>query len=235
MIDLRYTRNIPSISEPEQQRLQKSRVLIVGCGGLGGNILSQFLRIGIGAITVIDGDCFEPTNLNRQLLCTQNTIGLPKVQAAKNYARQINPDISVTGLYTKLNDENCDELVTGYDLALDALDNIDSRRILARACEKASLPLVYGAICGWTAQVCVLMPDTAVNAIQRLYPAGSVLNDQSCLSFTPAVCASIQAAEAVKLLLGKPSELIGQLFTIDLLYGDQALVPICPVLHRSAQ
>ena len=68
MIDLRYTRNIPSISEPEQQRLQKSRVLIVGCGGLGGNILSQLLRIGIGAITVIDGDCFEPTNLNRQLL-----------------------------------------------------------------------------------------------------------------------------------------------------------------------
>lgn len=220
MVGERHIRNIGAISEAEQERLGASRVLIVGCGGLGGTVFSHLLRIGVGHITIVDGDSFDATNLNRQLLCTAETVGMPKVAAAAELAAKTDTGVQVRAVHSRFDENNAAELTAGHDVVIDALDNVPSRRILAAACEKAGLPLVYGAISGFVAQVSVLMPDRAVEIIERLYPDGASAGGKSCLSFTPGVCAGIQAAEAVKLLLKKPTELDGKLLYIDLLFNE---------------
>ena len=227
MVDLRYSRNIGSaVSEEEFQILQNSRVFVAGCGGLGGNIIMHLLRIGIGHITVIDGDEFEPTNMNRQLLCMTDTLAQPKALIAQKYAARVNPDVNLKAICTRLDETNSDSLITGYDLVIDALDNIDSRRILAAACDRVGVPLIYGGICGWAAQIALLTPGTAARKIKQIYPVGTTITDKSCLSFTPAFCASIQCAEAVKALLHKPSELDGNMLFTDLQNMEWELIPL---------
>lgn len=226
MTDLRYSRNIGTVSEEEFKALQNSRVFVAGCGGLGGNIITHLLRIGIGHITVIDADSFEPTNMNRQLLCMMETLSQPKSEVAQKYAEQVNPDVDFIAIQTRLDETNSDSLIAGYDLIIDALDNIDSRRILAAACDRVGIPLVYGGICGFAAQVSLLSPGTAAKKLAQIYPASTTITDKSCLSFTPAVCASIQCAEAVKALLHKPSELNGNMLFADLLNSEWELIPL---------
>ena len=226
MADLRYSRNIGTVTEEEFQILQNSKVFVAGCGGLGGNLITHLLRIGIGHITAIDGDEFEPTNLNRQLLCMEDTLSHPKADVAVRYAAQVNPDVDFKAIRIRLDETNSDSLIAGHDLVIDALDNIDSRRTLAAACDRVGIPLIYGGICGWAAQVTLLAPGTASKRIEQIYPANTVITDKSCLSFTPAVCASIQTAEAVKALLHKPSELDGNLLFADLLNSEWELIPL---------
>ena len=219
MVERRYERNIGAISEAEQEKLRQSRVLIVGCGGLGSTVLMHLLRVGVGHITVVDGDVFDETNLNRQLLCTTANIGTPKVLAAVDYAALIAPDAKLRAVQTTLGEDNADELLRGHGLAVDALDNVPSRKILAAACDRAGVPLVYGAISGFAAQTGVFMPGEAARLMDTLYPSEAA-RDKSCLSFTPGVCASLQSAQAVKLLLGKPCELDGRLLYTDLLFDE---------------
>ena len=226
MTEKQYIRNIGAISEAEQGRLKDSRVLIVGCGGLGGSVFSMLVRIGVGHITVVDHDLFDETNLNRQVLCTRSVLGMAKVDAAAIFAKDIDPEIGITAVRAAFNEDNCDELLKGQDVAIDALDNVPARRTLARACQRAGVPLVYGAISGFSAQVSVLMPDRAAELMDRLYPDDTTQKDKSCLAFTPSVCAGIQAAQAVKLLLGKPSELLGKLLYIDLLFDESQCVEL---------
>jgi len=220
MADKQYIRNIGAISEEEQVRLRASRVLIVGCGGLGGSIFSNLVRIGLGHITVVDCDVFDETNLNRQQLCTRPSLGRPKVEVAAEFAADIDTGIEIIPVYSRFDGTNCDELLKEQQVVIDALDNVESRRILAHACEKAGVPLVYGAISGFAAQVSVLMPDRVTELMKRLYPTDTVSGGKSCLAFTPAVCAGIQSAQAVKLLLGKPTELENRLLYIDLLFDE---------------
>ncbi|MDO4297579.1 MAG: HesA/MoeB/ThiF family protein [Lachnospiraceae bacterium] len=221
-----YTRNIGAVTEDEFHTLQNSRVFIAGCGGLGGHLTAHLVRIGIGHITAIDGDILEPTNMNRQLLCTTETLGQPKAEAARDYAFRINPVIDFTGIHAYLDECNCDSLISGHDVIIDALDNISSRRILASACDRIGIPLVYGAICRWVAQISLLPPGTAARRIEQIYPHSAAITDTSSLSFTPAFCASVQSAEAVKVLLGKPSELDGKLLYADLLHNEWEMLPL---------
>lgn len=226
MIAARYLRNIGALTEADCLLLKDCRVFIAGCGGLGGHLLSHLLRIGVGHITAIDSDCFEPSNLNRQLLCTESTLGCSKILSAAQYAAAINSDVSFQGLQMQLDKANCDALIAGHDLVLDALDNIHTRRALAAACDRQNIPLVYGAVCGWFAQVSVFPTGSVLRCMEQIYPKDAVLKDKACLSFTPAMCASIQSAEAIKLLLGKPSELNGQLLYIDLFTSEWELLPL---------
>ncbi len=164
-MELRYQRNIGSITEEEQRTLFNRKVFIAGSGGLGGHIFAHLLRIGIGSITIIDADTFDFTNLNRQLLSNLNTIGVCKTEIAKQYAEAVNPSIKVTTHQTRLTEENGDDLIKGHDLVIDALDNIESRRVLASCCDRQGIPYVYGGICGWTAQVGIFMPGNAAGRI----------------------------------------------------------------------
>jgi len=215
----RFSRNFPSVSEEEQAVLRSKRVLLVGCGGLGGHLLELMVRLGVGEITAVDGDCFSPSNLNRQLLSTTQNLGASKAAEAAARAKAIFPDARVTPVETFLTAENATELLRGCDLALDALDSAEARLILEDGCAEAGVPLVHGAVMGWMAQVTVSMPGSGI--LHRLYSGiRTKPSAPSVLSFTPALCASLQAAEATKLLLGKPSDLDGSLLLYDLLHGD---------------
>lgn len=210
----RYLRNIPALSEQECHLLREKRVLIVGCGGLGGNLISIFSRIGVGKLRIVDGDVFESTNLNRQLFSEVPVLGQNKARVAADRLVRINPEIAVECVEAFLTEENAPLLLQDCDIVVDALDNIPSRRLLAAACEKANLPLVYGAIAGWVAQAALSLPGDQL--VEKLYPEDTVVRDKSVLSFTPALCASMQASLCVKYLTGRPVE-AGTIYYFDLL------------------
>jgi len=213
----RYIRNIPALSEEDSAVLQKKTVAVIGCGGLGGYLIEFLARLGVGAIRCVDGDVFEESNLNRQLFSTVSTMGERKAEAAAARVRDINPQIQVEAYPVFLDGSNARQLIAGCDAVLDALDNIPARKILAGACEEENIPYVYGAIAGWVAQAAVCLPGDRM--MEKLYPENAVIKDKSVLSFTPALCASMQAALCVKLLTGRPVE-TGKLHYFDLLYGE---------------
>ena len=222
-MDARYVRNVPALTEEECHILQSKRVLVVGCGGLGGHIIDQLSRIGICSLRVVDGDVFEETNLNRQLLSAVPLLGVNKAKAAADHIHCIAPRMTVEAVESYMTTENVPELVNGCDIVMDALDNVSSRRILASACAKAGIPYVYGAIQGWVAQAGVSMPGD--HMIDRLFPEEIEIRDKSVLSFTPALCASMQTALCVKLLTGRPVE-TGTVFYFDLLNQEYETIPM---------
>ena len=215
---LRYLRNHDAISEAEQAILAQKRVLVVGCGGLGGYVIECLARIGVGYLRVVDGDVFDETNLNRQLLSSNMNLGRPKTLAAQQRVMAVNPLVEVEAFQTLLTDENAVQLLEGCDVAVDALDNIPSRLVLQQAARSAGIPLVHGAVAGWIGQVCVVQPGQ--DLLNSLYPASTDTQGEEqetgTLSFTAALTASWQAAETVKLLLGKPG-LDGEILELDLL------------------
>ena len=119
-MDGRYARNIPALTEAECEILKQKRILVVGCGGLGGHIIDQLSRIGIGALRVVDGDVFEASNLNRQLLSKVDLLGVSKAKAAADHIAGVNPDVSVEAVECFLTEDNAAQLLTGCDLVLDA-------------------------------------------------------------------------------------------------------------------
>lgn len=219
----RYERNIPALSEAECEILRRKRVLVVGCGGLGGHLIDMLARIGVGFLRVVDGDVFEPSNLNRQLLSEVPLLGVSKAKVAAAKVNRVNPETEVEAVAGFLTEKNARQLLLSCDAVVDGLDNIDSRRILAKECEKAKIPFIYGAVSGWVAQAAVSMPGD--HLVETLYPEGVVLKNKSVLSFTPALCASIQVALCVKLLTGRPVE-TGKLYYFDLLNQEFESIPI---------
>ena len=219
----RYERNVPALSEEECNILLGKRVLVVGCGGLGGHLIDMLARIGVGMLRVVDGDVFEPSNLNRQLLSEVPLLGVSKAKAAAAKISRVNPEISVEAVDSFLTEKNVKRLLLFCDVVLDGLDNIESRRILAKECERAGIPYIYGAVNGWVAQAAISMPGD--HLVEKLYPEGSVLKNKSVLSFTPALCASMQVSLCVKLLTGRQVE-TGKLYYFDLLNQEYETIPI---------
>ena len=208
----RYIRNLGALTEEECAVLRGKTVFVAGCGGLGGYLIEMLLRLGVGEIRAADGDVFEASNLNRQLLSSPSTLGSGKAAAAAARAREINPEVRFAAVSDFVTEENAAELVKGCDAVLDALDNITARRLLAAACAEAGVPLIHGAICGWTAQAAVVMPGD--DLIGRIYPEGSRLSSKASLSFTPPFCAAMQTALCTRILTGRPVE-TGRLYMAD--------------------
>lgn len=219
----RYLRNVPALTEEECRLLSQKRVLIVGCGGLGGNLISILSRIGIGHLRIVDGDVFEATNLNRQLFSEIPVLGQNKARAAADRVARINPEITIEAIETFLTEENAADLLAGCDIVMDALDNIPARKLLAAACEKAGIPYVYGAISGWVAQAALSLPGDKL--VHTLYPEDVVAKDKSVLAFTPALCASLQASLCVKHLVGRPVK-SGTVYYFDLLNQEYETIDL---------
>lgn len=215
-MDNRFLRNIPTLSLEQQKALSNKHVLIVGCGGLGGYICECIVRMGVGHITAVDGDVFEETNINRQLLSTDAVLGINKAIAAKERAELINPNVCFVAHPVFFSRDNADELMKGTDIVIDALDSIEARLILEDECAVRNLVLVHGAISGWNAQVCTVMPGSGI--LNRLYGDATEAGDKSCICPTPALCASIQAAEAVKVLCAIPAATENRLLIADMRY-----------------
>lgn len=222
-MEARYARNIPALTEEECLCLRDKKAAVIGCGGLGGHLLELLARVGVGQLVAVDGDCFEESNLNRQLLSEVPLLGTGKADAAKTRLERVNPDVIVTAVPAFLTAENAEEILSGCDVVLDALDSVEARKLLAKTCGRLNMPLVHGAISGWVAQAAISLPGDGL--MDRLYPQDSVMENNSTLSFTPALCASVQASLAVKLLTGRPVE-TGVLYYFDLLHQEFEMIPM---------
>jgi len=220
-MEKRYERNVKALSVEESERLKGFKVCVIGCGGLGGHVIEQLGRLGVGNITAVDGDVFEESNLNRQLFSDETVLGKSKAEQAKIRMSSVNSGVCVAVVNEFLDESNCESILKGHDIVVDALDNKATRIIVERAAQKLLIPVVHGAIAGWFGQVCVIMPGRPLYGL--IYPEARAKGPESELGnlpFTAAVAASIEAAEAVKVLLGKENTLAGKFLTFDLLNND---------------
>lgn len=224
-----YERNFPAISAEEQEMLRRKHVLVLGCGGLGGYLIELLARLGVGRLTVVDGDGFESSNLNRQLYSAPTVLGRSKAVTAAERVRAIAPNTAVEPVQAFFTEQNSDKLVQGTDLVMDALDNLPARLLLEDTCDRCHVPYVHGAILGWNLQVTTGLPGSGV--LHELYGGISQQTtddpaNKTSLSMTPAVCAGLQVAEAVKLLTGQPPALSGKLLLLNLRTMEQRIITL---------
>lgn len=223
----RYLRNFNTLSQEEHDKLRRSKVCVVGCGGLGGHIIEMLARLGLGTISAVDGDVFEESNLNRQILSNEKTIGLSKAKTAKERMSIVNPEIKIIAIDDFVDQSNAEEILQGHDVIVDALDNIPSRMILQEASKKLGIPLVYGAIAGWYGQVSTIFPgDDSLNKLYREGTEKGIEKELGNPSFTPALIASIQVSEVVKIIIKRGDLLRNKLLYIDTLEQDYQLLNI---------
>jgi molybdopterin/thiamine biosynthesis adenylyltransferase len=218
LLPARYQRNRTTLSTADQLTLFRSRVAVIGCGGLGGYVIEQLARLGVGQLILIDPDIFEEHNLNRQLLALPANLGQAKVDVAQKRVAAINPAVTVTAYRDALGAVNGVALLAGAQVAVDALDTIQIRLELADVCNGLGIPLVHGAIGGWYGQVTTQLPgDQTLQKIYHNWIEGKGVEQQlGNPAFTPAVVASLEVAEACKVLLGTDNVLRNRLLTIDL-------------------
>lgn len=216
----RYERN-GIISHEEQQQLANMKVCVVGCGGLGGYVIEMLTRFGVGSMTVVDGDVFTESNLNRQLLCVTQSLGKSKAFTAEERIALINETTEVNVVSTYIDRENAKDILQGHDLVMDALDSNAVRFIVLEACAALNIPFIHGAIAGWYGQVCTVLPeDQFMRAFLSRAKAKGIEKTIGNPSFTPACIASYQVSEAIKVLLNKGSILQEKMLCIDLLNNE---------------
>ena len=193
----RFEKNLGPITIEEQEKLNKSKIFIAGCGGIGGYLLEHMTRVGVGQIVCADKDVFDESNLNRQLLATEETIGQKKALCAEKRVQKIWTNCNISGLDIEMNNENLPELIKDADLVLDALDNGNTRKMLMYACRKAGVVLAHAAASGSRVQAAIVQPGKEL--YEMLYTSGQRQKD-GVLPFTAATAASLQAGLAVKYL-----------------------------------
>lgn len=219
LLPVRYQRNRNAISMQDQLTLCRSRVAVIGCGGLGGYVIEQLARLGVGTIVAFDPDVFEEHNLNRQLLSTPGWLGRSKVIAAAERVAEINPAVTLVPIHAGYSPENGKELLEGAQVVVDALDSIATRLALCETCASLGIPLVHGAIAGWYGQVTTQFPgdDTIARLYSRWVEGKGAEQHLGNPAFTPALVASIESAEVCKLLLGTGKALRSRKLSINLL------------------
>ena len=224
-----------------QARLRRARVLVVGVGALGSSLAEMMARAGVGSLTVVDRDFVEESNLQRQSLFEEADAarGLPKAVAAEARLRRLNSEVLVRGLVADVSAANVRALVAEADLVLDGTDNFDARFLLNDACLEASLPWVYGACVGAHGLALAVRPRVTpcLRCVLRERPApgsGETCDTVGVIAPIVQVVAGIQAAEGLKLLLGREADLLAGLVTVDLWSGMfevtdlRAERPSCP-------
>lgn len=231
--ETRYCRNIliPEIGEAGQERLLKSRVLVVGAGGLGSPALYYLACAGIGTIGIIDADRVDLSNLQRQILHTTESIGRLKVESAMESLRRINPDIRVEGYPAAFTHANGHSLVRSHDFVIEATDNFESKFLINDTCLSEGVPFCHAGLVGMYGQVMTVVPGKGpcFRCVFRDIPhSGEVpaTSEAGVLGAVAGVLGSIQATEAVKFLAGCGDLLIGRLITFDALKMRFREVPL---------
>jgi len=198
----RYDLNAGTFGGMGQKNLLRSKVMVAGLGGLGGHVVEQLVRCGLGIVVGVDADLFDETNLNRQLYCDLQTIGLRKTVATQRRVAAINDAVEFHPLALPVEDLE-DGAYDGVDLIFDCLDTIPSRLYLQEVGERLSIPLIHGAIGGWYGQVAIVWPGSKL--LSNVYGTRKEGIEKVLGSppFTPAFIATIMVSEGIKLLLGK--------------------------------
>ena len=220
----RYDRN-RIFSIEQQDELGEKKAAVIGCGGLGGYAIEMLARAGVGHLRVCDGDVFDETNLNRQLLCTEDVLGKSKAEAAAERIKAVNSKTEAEAFCCNLTEENADEILAECDVVIDALDSVGAKLMLQRACRRQEIPMIHGAIGGWFGQVTTIFPGN--DTLSLIYPDGTEVSQElGNPSFSPAMVSAIQVSEAVKVMLGKDDILMRKLLFIDLMTNDFQIVEV---------
>ncbi|WBL42705.1 HesA/MoeB/ThiF family protein [Algoriphagus halophytocola] len=224
----RYQRQIilPGIRDSGQQKLHESKILVVGAGGLGCAVLPYLAAAGVGNLGIVDGDKVELSNLHRQVLYSDQSTGSYKVQEAKRYINHLNSAVKTVSYPVFLTEENVDNLISAYDLVIDATDNTEVRYILDEACRRANKPMIYGSIFRFQGQVSVFNYQGGPS-YRSLFPEEeqSLLNcaEAGVLGTTVGLIGMLQANEAMKIVLGIGEVLSGKILIYNLLSNEQQI------------
>lgn len=218
ILPARYQRNLGTVGWDGQIRLLESTVAVVGAGGLGGWAIDGLARMGVGHLVVVDGDVFEESNLNRQALCWESSLGKGKAEAAKEHVGRVNRAVDVTAIHMWVDADNLPDVLRGAQVVVDALDKLPIRLVLQEACQQAGIPMVHGAIGGYIGQVTTIFPGDA--GLRALYGAGEVPEQGAEVEWgnpaaTPMMVSSWQIQEVVKIITGRGTPLRGQLLFMD--------------------
>lgn len=244
---LRYSRQImlPQVDVAGQQRLLDSRVLIFGMGGLGSPVAMYLAAAGVGELVLVDFDTVDLSNLQRQILHGSGDIGRPKVESARDTLRELNPEVKVSTVNERLEGEALAEQIRAVDLVIDATDNFATRFMLNDACVAARKPLVSGAAIRMEGQVSVFHNEQEQSPCYRCLYRDEGELEQTCstngvLAPVVGIIGSIQATEALKVLLGIGDTLDGRLLLLDALTMEWRSLklrkdPACPVCSTQAR
>ena len=220
---LRYSRHIllPQIGIEGQENIVRARALVVGAGGLGSPAAYYLASAGVGTLVLADGDTVDLTNLQRQILHRTDAVGMSKVASGKRTLGEINPECQIIALAERLSAERLEQEVALADIVLDCCDNFATRHAVNRACVKFRKPLVSGAAIRFDGQV-VVFDSRQANApcYHCLFPEGQEVEEVRCAVmgvFAPltGIIGTVQAAEALKLLIGCGTSLAGRLLLLD--------------------
>ncbi len=216
----RYARNMRTFSLPDQASLLRARVGIVGLGGLGGTVTEILSRLGVGHLTAIDGDRFEESNLNRQLLSSCGALGQSKAEAARRRVQEINPSVVVTPWPEFLTVENAARLLEGCRVVVDCLDNVKTRFIVEDACRALGCPFVSAAVAGSSGHVTTVFPgDRGLRLIYGDPEKAPLKGAETSLGTVPysvTMLAALECAEVVKVILSNGRPLRDKLLVVDL-------------------
>lgn len=216
----RYVRNGNTLSPFDQIRLLKSCVAIVGLGGLGGAVTEMLARTGIGSLKLIDGDRFEDSNLNRQLLASHNSLHQSKAEMARQRVREINESVRVSAFQDFLTDSNGPELLAGADVAVDCLDTLPGRFILERVARTLEIPMISAALAGMFAQITTIFPEDP--GLKQVYGDPRDAQEKGAethmgtLAPAAMLAASLEAAEVIRVILNRNGILRNRLLVVDL-------------------
>lgn len=215
---------LPQIGERGQELLAKAKVLIVGVGGLGSPLSMYLTGAGVGTIGIMDDDVVSESNLHRQVLYTQEQVGLSKVECAASRLKAMNPQVQIISYSCRLSGDNAREIISQYDMVLDGSDNFQTRYVIDSVCAEFNKPYVFGAICGFSGQVCVfnykkgfryvdLFPqnesqeesleksqEKSLEKSQKESLEESLDMSKSVVGMTASLTASVQAMEALKII-----------------------------------
>jgi molybdopterin/thiamine biosynthesis adenylyltransferase/rhodanese-related sulfurtransferase len=240
----RYSRHIliPEIGETGQRKLLEARVLLLGAGGLGSPTALYLAAAGVGTIGIVDNDVVDLSNLQRQVIHNTERIGVPKVDSAEQAIKALNPDVDVVKYQTRLDASNIMEIISGWDIIVDGVDNFPTRYLLNDASVRLQIPVVSASILGFDGQLSVFKPYDGP-CYRCLFPVPPPAElAPSCgangvLGVLPGTMGLLQATEVVKLIVGAGEPAIGRLLLYDALAATLTEVkvrrdPDCPVCSR---
>jgi molybdopterin/thiamine biosynthesis adenylyltransferase/rhodanese-related sulfurtransferase len=243
----RYSRHLllPEVGMEGQQKLLDAKVLLLGAGGLGSPAALYLAAAGVGTLGIVDDDVVDVSNLQRQVIHTSDRVGVPKVDSAEEAIRALNPDVKVVKHKLRLGPENIMDVLPGYDIVVDGLDNFPTRYLLNDASVRLEIPVVSAAILGFDGQLSVFKPYDGP-CYRCLFPVppppelAPSCGANGVLGVLPGTMGLLQATEVIKLILGRGDPLVGRLLMYDALGATVTEVkvrrdPECPICSREPE
>lgn len=240
----RYSRQLvlPGMGESAQLKLKQASVLLIGCGGLGSPVALYLAAAGVGRLGLVEFDRVEESNLQRQILHGESSLGLPKIQSAAARIREINSHVDVLSFERKWEESRAQAIARDFDILVDASDNFESRQLTNQSAILLQKPAVIGAVSQYSGQLSVFQPHQSGACYRCLVPEipkpGTIPTpvQAGILGAVAGVIGSMQAVEVIKLITGIGEPLTGKLFHINLLTNRSGIItlrqnPDCPACH----